>query len=297
MKRVLERLDVRGAVVVGVDATPAARQAVTWAGHQAALEGRRVVLVRTTGSLGTAGTTWLDQRDPSTSAVLEAMDDEGASVLAEATEELRHAHPGLEVETVVVADDPVAELRRVTEHAHLVVVGSDGHGLAPHGTPWQAGPRIVRHSACPVVVVPRHARNVLRHGVLVGDDLTERAAPVLRFAYECAAVRNLPLTVLHAARESTPDRVADVERALAESVSGLAEEFPDVETRLEVTYGWATGRLLQTASQMHLLVIGQHHRPGPYESPLGHVRAGMVARATCPVAVVPVAAHARALVS
>ena len=281
---------VRGAIVVGADTSPAARLAASWAAHQAELEGRRLVLVRTTGSLGTAGTTWLDSREPATSPVLQALHADGERVVAEIAERLRQVHPDLRIDGVVVADDAVPELQRISEEAHLVVIGSDGHGLAPHGTPWQVGPRVVRHSACPVVVVPRHPSTV-RRGVLVGDDLTPRSGPVLRFAYEMASRRGLPLTVMHVARETTPERVQDAERSLAESASGLREEFPDVPVRLEVTHGWPTGRLLQESPQMHLLVIGQHHKPGAFESPLGHVRSGMVARAECPVAVVPVGAE------
>ena len=281
-----------GAVVVGVDPSPAGRQALTWAAHQAETEGRRLVLVRTTGALGTTGTTWLNAKDFATSPVLQSMAREGAEVLSRAVEHVRHSHRDLVVDTVVVAEDALPELRRLAQHAHLVVVGSDGHGLISHGTPSQVGPRLVGHSACPVVVVPRHNVGAVRRGILVGADLSERSGPVLRFAYEAASFRNLPLTVTHVARETQADRVADAERALAESVSGLSEEFPDVAVRLEVTHGWPTGRLLQQSALMHLLVIGQHHKPGAYESPLGHVRAGMVARASCPVAVVPTAVDA-----
>ncbi len=286
---------VRGAVVVGVDPSPAGRQALTWAAHQAQLEARRLVLVRATGSLGTAGTTWLDQADLDTSPVLQEIEHDGAEVLATAVEQVRHAHPDLAIEELVVAQDAAATLRTLTEHAHLVVVGSDGHGLIPHGTPWQVGPQLVRHAACPVVVVPRHNVGTVHRGVLVGADLSERSGPVLRFAYETASTRGLPLTVLHVARETQSARVADTERALAEAVSGLGEEFPDVAVALQVTHGWPTGRLLQESEQMHLLVIGRHHKPGAFESPLGHVRSGMVARATCPVAVVPTTAEADAL--
>ncbi len=277
---------VRDAIVVGVDTSPAARLAAAWAAHQADLEGRRLVLVRTTGSLSNAGSVFLDSREPSTSSVLQAMHGDGVRVVAEISDQLRHVHPELRIDDLVVDGDAVHELRRMSEEAHLVVVGSDGHGLAPHGTPWQVGARVVRRAACPVVVVPRHPSTVGR-GVLVGDDLTARSGPVLRFAYRIASLRGLPLTVMHAARETAPDRVQDAERALAETVSGLGEEFPDVPVRLNVTHGWPTGRLLEESPRMHLLVIGQHHDPGAFESPLGHVRAGLVARAECPVAVVP----------
>jgi nucleotide-binding universal stress UspA family protein len=281
----------RGAVVVGVDRTPAGRQALTWAARRAHLEGRRLVLVRATGSLGTTGTTWLDSADPAASPVLQRIEAEGSDIVSQALEQLRHAYPDHPMEEVVVEEDAEPALRRLSEQAHLVVVGSDGHGLTPHGTPWQVGPQLARHAGCPVVVVPRHNVGAVRRGVLVGTDLSERSATAVRFAYETASMHRLPLVVMHVAREGQAERVGDVERALAESVSGLAEEFPDVAARTEVAHGWPTGRLIQESALMHLLVIGRHHKPGPFESPLGHVRSGMVARAACPVAVVPTAAE------
>jgi nucleotide-binding universal stress UspA family protein len=282
------RTDVRGAVVVVADTSPAGRQAAAWAAQQAELENRRLVLVRTTGSLGTTGTTWLDSADRATSPALRAMQDDGEAVLDDVGAQLRHVHRDLVIDHLVVAADAVPELHRLSADAHLLVLGSDGHGLVPHGTPWQVGPRVVRAAGCPTVVVPRHAHTV-RRGVLVGVDLTERSGEVLRFAFEMASLRAVPLVAAHVARVTREDRVAEVERGLSEAVSGFREEFPDVPVRCEVLHGWATGRLIQESARMHLLVIGRHHRLGAYESPLGHVRSGMVARAGCPVAVVPVA--------
>lgn len=294
MDRTAQSLDVHGAIVVGVDTSPAGRQAAAWAAQQAELEGRRLVLVRTTGPLGTVGTTWLGPDDLATSPLMQELHAEGEAVVADVIEQLRHTHQHLPIDSAVVAEDAVAELRRLAQDAHLVVIGSDGHGLSPHGTPWQVGPRVVRTAAHPVVVVPR-LTHIDRQGVLVGADLTARSGPVLRFAYEMAALRRLPLLVMHVARETASARVEDARRALAETVSGLGEQFPDVAVRLEVTHGWPTGRLLQESPQMHLLVIGQHHKPGAFDAALGHVRSGMVSRAECPVAVVPIGSDAVAL--
>jgi nucleotide-binding universal stress UspA family protein len=255
--------DRRHAIVVGVDPSPAGRLAAGWAARQAHLENRPVVLVRAAGSPA-----------------------EGESVLAAATEQLRRVHPDLDIRSVVVPDEATPELHRMTADAHLVVLGSDGHGLIHHRTPWHVGPTLARKAGCPVVVVPRHTHTV-RHGVLVGVDLSTRSSAVLRVGFGLASTRGLPLVAMHVTRETQADRVADAERALAETVSGFLEEFPDVPVRLEVTQGWAAGRLVERSASMHLLVVGRHHRPGPFGSPLGHVRSGVVARAGCPVAVVP----------
>lgn len=140
-------------------------------------------------------------------------------------------------------------------------------------------------TACPVVVVPRRRRRVGR-GVLAGVDLHEHSAEVLDFAFRHASLRGLPLTVLACARHD--HEVAEDERRLSEVTAGYRERFPDVDRTREVRHGRPAHELVRAAAQMDLLVVGRHHPTGFTHSPLGHVRGGMVDRARCPVAVVPV---------
>jgi nucleotide-binding universal stress UspA family protein len=290
MKTERETPSVKGAVVVGVDTSRAGTQALLWAAEQAALENRRLVVVRATGTLGTAGTTWLDSDDPANTPMINKTLREGQSVVDPAAERARELHPGLVVGTYVATEDPAPELRRLTDEAHLVVVGSRGSSLLRHLPTWQVGARVAGRAACPVVVVPAYDMDSVRQGVLVGADLTKRSEPVLRFAYDFAAQHDQPLFVAHFTRERRDQEQA--ERLLAESVAGLREEFPDVCARLRVAHGSPTSHLLRMADQKHLLVVGQHHELGTYESLVRHVHAHIVDRSPCPVAVVPVQAEA-----
>jgi len=276
---------VKGAVVVGVDASRAGTQAVDWAAHQAALEHRGLVLVHATGTLGTTGTTWLDSADPDRSPGIAMILQEGAAVLSPAVRRVCERHPELDVDTYVATEDPAPELRRLTDDAHLLVVGSRGGSLLRHLPTWQVGARVAGRAACPVVVVPAHDTEVVRQGVLVGADLSNRAGPVLRFAYRLASLHEQPLTVVHLARERH-DQV-DAERFLAESVAGMREEFPDVHADLRVLHGSPAARLVRMADRKHILVVGRHHQLGTYETLVGHVHASVVDRSPCPVAVVP----------
>lgn len=287
------QVDVRGAIVVGVDESDAGGQAVDWAADQADLEGCRLVLMHATGSLGTAGTTWLDSADPATSPVLQAMERDGLAVVSAATVRVRTRHPDLRVELLVQAEDPAIELRNLADQAHLIVVGSRGRGPVRHLPTMQVGTRVSRKAACPVVVVPQHDVKSPWKGVLVGADLTERSDSVLRYAYRQASLRGLPLTVTHFTKDRRDTGLEEAKRLLSEAVSGLAEEFPDIHVQLQLQPGSPSGQLLRDADRMHLLVIGQHHALRPYEAPIGHVRTGIVDRATCPVAVVPQSVRSR----
>jgi len=147
------RVDVRGAMVVGVDESEAGRQALDWAADQADLEGCALVLMHATGSLGTAGTTWLDSADPATSPVLQAMEHDGLAVVSAAAARVRTRHPQLRVELLVEADDPAIALRDLADQAHLIVVGSHGRGVVGRLLLGSISMSVALHATCSVEIV------------------------------------------------------------------------------------------------------------------------------------------------
>ncbi len=285
-----ERETVADAVVVGVD-SKTSQQTVDWAAAQAVAEGRPVVLAHATGSLGTVGTTWLQYDDPATSRPLQEMAQQGEDIVRPVADRLREAHPELDVRTLVVAEDPALELLELAKTAHLLVVGSRSSWLTHLVPIWRLGARTSRHAACSVVVVPSRKATVVQRGVLVGTDASPRSHAALVFAYRYASQHHLPLTVVRATR-ATGQGLDHERRMLAEATSGLSENYPDVSVQQTVVHGWPARTLLDMAENMHLLVVGQHHALGAYESPVGHVRSTLVDRAVCPVAVVPQASAA-----
>ena len=70
--------------------------------------------------------------------------------LDHAIERARTAHPGVEVGSVVVDDDPAPYLAALSGQAELLVVGRPRH-QDQHVSPVDA---LVRQAACPVLVVP-----------------------------------------------------------------------------------------------------------------------------------------------
>jgi nucleotide-binding universal stress UspA family protein len=59
------------------------------------------------------------------------------------------------VETTLVLGDPVTELTEVSHDADLLVLGSRGYGPHPAVLLGGVSGRLMRRSACPVIVVPR----------------------------------------------------------------------------------------------------------------------------------------------
>src|SRR4051794_1514313 len=182
-----------GTIVVGVDGSDSAHQALTWAADQAVAEHRPLTLACAVG---------VSTPVPPGGAALpleyrEGLLGEGRAALATARAELARRTPGLEVNEVLESADPRSLLIRLSEQAELVVVGSRGHGPVKSLLLGSVGVALARHAACPVVVHRPTHRGLVRNGIVVGADATAASAPVLEFAHRQAAMRDLPLLVLH----------------------------------------------------------------------------------------------------
>jgi nucleotide-binding universal stress UspA family protein len=183
---------------------------------------------------------------------------EALEILERARARCHDLAPDLSVHTALWKADPRVVLRDLGEGAAAVVVGSHGRGPVASRLLGSVGLSVTRRAPCPVVVVRPHHPGAVRNGVLVLAD--ERSRPAVEHAYRQASLRDLPLTILS---------VADDGLAVAEAVAGLAEKFPDVRSRTLV------GDPAHESARMDLVVVGVAH-------------AGVVERADCPVAVVPV---------
>ena len=124
---------------------------------------------------------------------------------------------------------------------------------------------------------------------------------MLEFAYRQAALRRLPLTVLHCfwgvqaavgGAYLGTDRVADLESErllLAESMAGLAEKHPDVTVRTRMASGLPQDQLVRMGERMNMIVVGAHQRGRVQRMLFGMVSIAVTEHAVCPVAVVPLA--------
>lgn len=78
------------------------------------------------------------------------------AVLTQELDERRERLEGLRADDAeVFAGDPVDELRRWSHHVDLLVLGSRGYGPVRRLVLGSTSDALVRHAACPVVVVPR----------------------------------------------------------------------------------------------------------------------------------------------
>ncbi|MFB9312233.1 universal stress protein [Nocardioides plantarum] len=259
-----------GSIVVGIDGSAGADQALEWAVDQAALEHRPLTIVYS-GRLTTGGDAlWLGQPGVDVGAMMESIKVAGHGLLDNAERRAVRRAPGLEVHQVLSTGDPRLALVELGERAAGLVVGSRGRRPIATALLGSVSVHVARHATCPVVVV-RHAEGTApRGGVVVDVDDTEQARAAIEYAYRTASFRSLPLTALrvvwdpehrrddeHVVTDADPG--LDAERLLlSEATAGMREKFPDVLDRLVLVRGMREHQLTRASRDADLLVLGSH---------------------------------------
>lgn len=142
-----------------------------------------------------------------------------------------------------------------------------------------------------------------RHGILVAVDGSEPSNAAVVWAAHEAALRHVPLTLVHMVTAAVPMypemplsmgmgiwRDEDGRRVLkhavkvAEDIVGVATRPVPISTELKCSPPVPT--LVQLSAQAEMLVVGSHGRSALGRGLLGSVSSAVVRRANCPVAVI-----------
>jgi len=272
-------------VVVGVDASAAALSAVRWAAREAARHGRRLMLFHACVFDG----------DPPRHGLFE----ESELLLEHIYRWLRHAAaiarteaPGVEVEHVVRLGLAADLLVAASAEAPLLVLGSHGIGGLRGALIGSVALRVAAEAHCPVVVVRGHTEP--DGPVVAGLDPAIPSEPVLRFAAEAAAARDVRLVVVRAWHDGVLNSAAELvaltakeELGLEGQVVGLPREYPGLQLTSAVVQDRKPARaLLHAAPAPQLIVVGSRGRGPIAGGVLGSTGNDLLAHATCPVAVV-----------
>jgi nucleotide-binding universal stress UspA family protein len=138
-------------IVVGVDGSQAAAEALRWAAaeaarHEAQLEA--VIAWRPAGGLGPpAGS------PPPSARTVEEREEDAETVLDGALRGIGREDGGLDVQRRVMRGTPHRVLVEAADGASMLVIGGRPGKLAGK-KPWSTGQHVVREAHCPVVVVP-----------------------------------------------------------------------------------------------------------------------------------------------
>jgi nucleotide-binding universal stress UspA family protein len=284
-------------VVAGVDGSENSRQAARVAAEEAR---RRSAPLRLLAALPS----------PFRGMVTVAPEPELSSVLhSDAEDVLRHVAAEVSgtagtggVTWAVAEGRPVEVLRAASAEAQLLVLGSRGAGGVAGLLLGSTASGVVAAADCPVLVLPDDTAVTVsrRRSVVAGVEGRPGDEEVLRFAFEEAAALGTDLVAVHTwqdvALEPGYQAVSplvdwagvrsDEERLLSEALAGWLDKQPDVEVREVVLRDRAARGLVAAALTAQLLVVG--HRRRNRVATLTSTTHGVLHRAPCPVAVVPI---------
>ncbi|MDI2124762.1 universal stress protein [Yinghuangia seranimata] len=288
MERQIRRLS--GHVVVGVDDSPAAAEAVTVAAEEAARAALPLEIVHAVDPAR-----YRDRSGP-------AAYTDAHTLVDRAAEAARRLAPWLDVETTVVHSAPDDALLGASDTAALVVVGSRGLGALAGAVLRSVGASHVARSRCPVLIVPPGlpAASAPPRPVLVGVS-GPACRPAVEAALRQAALRGTRLTALHAwsvpvrsvgfsaaARGAVSAERVRARARLAEVLEPLRGKEPGVRVRESVVRDAPGRALVEASGAAGLLVVGARQRPPGPGAHIGPVMHALLHRTRCPLLVVPV---------
>lgn len=269
-------------IVAGYDGSPGAAQALRWAAREAWARG-------TTLTVCLAWTP--DHMElPTESALCDLARRHGQEIL---TRGLPYAEsvlgPG-RVRADLAAGPAARVLCERSRAAEMVVVGSRGHGELPGLRLGSVSWQVAGHASGPVVVVRGAWRPANRPPgpVVLGADGSPAGQAAITFAFEEAALRDVPLVTVCALTDA-PGVLGgshQVEEDFDHLVAIEAKEHPEVSVVRQVQAGAPRAALLAAAAGAQLLVVGARGRGGFAEMSLGSIAQAVLHYAPGPVAVV-----------
>lgn len=284
-------------IVVGVDGSQWAAQALVWAHREARLHGWPVTAVLAWGYLDQHHRDDPARFDPDYDAndALEALE-------AYVTRALGERRSG-EVERRLVNDLAAPALLGCAKDASLLVVGARGRGGFEGLRLGSVSQQCLHHATCPVAVL-RVGQNTEQEGtaverIVVGIDGSDNARRALQWAVDEATMRDAALEVVHSWHTPAvagypyvaafdPADFEEVAHATVEAAlagvdtTGLPHPIERV-----VRQGGAASVLLTAAKGADLVVVGSRGRGGFAELLLGSVSHQVAQHADCPVVIVP----------
>lgn len=272
--------EARGPVVVGVDVSAGAVEAIGWAlAHARSLHPTpEVVLAHVLDEADLAEAAHLDPHGEHHDPLVVARAT--ATVLARIAREMS---PQATVRTAVESGTPADALVAAAEHASLVVLGSRGRADMTTSAVGSVAGRVAAHARCPVAVVPQGARFPRAGRVVVGAANGPAARAALHWGADEAARTSSVLVLVHTAQTSRPLALDEVV-PLAHDV--LARH-PGLDVTLVVAAGDPSLAVLRAARSADLVVLGCHHRETRFASRLGAAPSAVWPLAPCPVVLVP----------
>lgn len=286
-------------IVVGVDESEGAGEALAWAAREADLRGTALTAVLAWGYLDQHTTTKAKGRDS-----FDPDYDEGdaAEALDTIVERTLGAEPSADVTRLTVNDLAPAALIAAADDADLLVVGARGLGGFRGLLVGSVSQHVLHHAPCAVAVVRVAPARVegRRERIVVGIDGSDTAQQALTWALDEGRARQAAVEVVHAwnppyvgAYPFDPGALnidafeKGAEQVLTEALAKQDTSGLPVPPEAIAVSGTAARAVLDTADGADLVVVGSRGRGGFAGLFLGSVSQQVAHHAPCPVVVIP----------
>lgn len=272
-------------VVIGYDGSDHSMQALDWAMDEA--EFRKVPL--------TVCHAWQWPYRDGDRAARDSLRRAAEHVLWHGADCARASSYGLDVRPDLYEGSAAERLEELSAAAELLVVGSRGLAAVARAIIGFVASHAVTHAHCPVIVVRGRGPLPRRPDpgpIVAGLADDGKADVVLGFAWAEAAMRGLPLLVIHAWHQPPAawggmtfpalDPLAVQKAAeswLTQVLTPWREKAPKVTIEMRMPRSRA-GEALAAVTDATLVVVGSSH------GRFGSVVAAMVRHAPCPVAII-----------
>jgi nucleotide-binding universal stress UspA family protein len=317
----MNAINVARPIVVGVDGSPGALRAVSYAAHLAERQARPLTIVNAYRGapvvdplfppngprIAQLGLTAVAYAPYSAGVTDEVFRLAGERALRDARSAVETSHPGVVVTTESVHGSPAKVLANASAVALLVVVGRSHRSPVERILTGATVSALLAHASAPTIVVPPDwLPEDASSEIVVGVEGAPSESAVLQFAFGMASDADAPLTVVHANRflefahgalptfEAESALIAEADRRImAESLAGWQERYPDVAVDTAFSMDGPATALVEKSKSASLLVVGAHARGGFPWLRLGSTARAVALHAECPVAVVRQASQSR----
>jgi nucleotide-binding universal stress UspA family protein len=283
-------------IVVGVDGSSASTEAVRWAARRAAMRDIGLTIVHASPPV-VPGSSLIVWTGPIPSELMRAQEEQTQRLIDDAAKTANDTAGGLHIRTKAIAAAPVPALLELSNDAQMVVVGRRGRSSLPGVLLGSVSTAMIHRARCAVAVIhdesPAEAAST-DAPVLVGIDGSPASELATVIAFDEASWRGVDLVALHAACDSDPFGIHELEwayvepqanEALAERLAGWQERYPDVRVRRVVVFDQPAHHLVERAKSAQLVVVGTGRHGEFTELLLGSVSAAVVQATRTPVIV------------
>lgn len=277
-------------IVVGVDGSEQALNAVAWAAAEASARDLPLRLVSSTEPFtrGLAG-----PELPYPPEMFEEIDQLARTELRDGVTRASTVDARVPVHTELTREAPIPLLLQMSKSARMIALGASGRGGFSGMLLGSTAVSVAAHASCPVAIV--RAPNASDGPVVVGVDGSEISAAALGAAFEEASWRKVRLVAVHVGENPSirevgvgraHERPGDAERILAENLAGWGESYPETEVERVAVSGRPPNVLLDWTDRAQLVVVGSRGRGGFRGMLLGSTSQALLHHAKCPVLVV-----------